>query len=47
MGHDVCSAAPWVNGRQPQAGIALAFHPLAAGMRATATELERLLAGTP
>lgn len=46
-GHDVCSDEPWVNGRQTRAGIALAFHPLAAGMRATATELERLLAGTP
>lgn len=43
-GHDVCSDDPWVNGRETQAGIALAFHPLATGMRATALELERLLA---
>jgi lysophospholipase L1-like esterase len=43
-GHDVCSDDPWVNGQQTQAGLALAFHPLAAGMRAVATELEALLA---
>ena len=43
-GHDVCSDDPWVNGRQTQPGLALAFHPLAAGMRAVATELESLLA---
>ena len=43
-GHDVCSDQPWVNGQRTRAGIALAFHPLAAGMRALATELEALLA---
>jgi lysophospholipase L1-like esterase len=43
-GHDVCSDDPWVNGRETQAGLALAFHPLAAGMRAVAAELEALLA---
>jgi hypothetical protein len=42
-GHDVCSDRPWVNGRQTRAGVALAFHPLAAGMRGLAAELERLL----
>ncbi len=42
-GHDVCSDEPWVNGRRTRTGVALAFHPLAAGMRATATELELLL----
>ena len=44
-GHDVCSDDPWVNGRETQAGLALAFHPLAEGMRAVAAELEDLLAG--
>jgi lysophospholipase L1-like esterase len=43
-GHDVCSARPWVNGRRTQPGVALAFHPLAAGARATATLLEDLVA---
>lgn len=44
-GHDVCGAEPWVNGRQTQAGVALAFHPLATGAKATAALLEDLLAG--
>lgn len=43
-GHDVCSPTPWVNGRATRAGVALAYHPLAAGMRGVATELESLLA---
>jgi lysophospholipase L1-like esterase len=43
-GHDVCSPRPWVNGRQTQPGVALAFHPLADGARATATLLEDLVA---
>lgn len=42
-GHDVCSARPWVNGRRTQPGVALAFHPLAAGARATAGLLEDLV----
>jgi hypothetical protein len=43
-GHDVCSEDPWVNGRQTQPGLALAFHPLAEGARATAELLEELVA---
>ena len=43
-GHDVCSDEPWVNGRRTQVGVALAFHPLEAGMQAMAAELEALLA---
>ena len=44
-GHDVCSAHPWVNGLRTQPGVALAFHPLAAGARATASLLEDLVSG--
>ena len=43
-GHDVCSDEPWVNGRQTEPGLALAFHPLAEGARATAELLEELVA---
>ena len=43
-GHDVCSPDPWVNGRTTEAGVALAFHPLATGMQGVAAELEALLA---
>jgi lysophospholipase L1-like esterase len=43
-GHDVCSDEPWVNGRQTEPGVALAFHPLAEGARATAELLEELVA---
>ena len=42
-GHDVCSTRPWVNGRQTQPGVALAFHPLASGARATAALLEKTI----
>lgn len=35
-GHDICSADPWVNGRVTDRRKALAYHPLAAGMRADA-----------
>ena len=35
-GHDICSAAPWVNGRVTDRQRALAYHPFAAGMRADA-----------
>lgn len=45
-GHDVCSAEPWVNGRRTRTGVALAFHPLAAGAHATATLLEDLIAAS-
>ena len=47
-GHDVCSADPWVNGRRTVEGQALAYHPLATGMRATADAvLAELGSGTP
>ncbi len=42
-GHDVCSDEPWVNGRRTRSGVALAFHPLAAGAAATARLLEDLV----
>jgi lysophospholipase L1-like esterase len=35
-GHDICSAHPWVNGSVTDQQRALAYHPLAAGMRADA-----------
>jgi len=35
-GHDICSSDPWVNGRETRQGVALAYHPLASGMRAVA-----------
>jgi lysophospholipase L1-like esterase len=38
-GHDVCSATPWVNGSRTQQGVALAYHPLEAGMRAVAKQV--------
>jgi lysophospholipase L1-like esterase len=38
-GHDICSADPWVNGRQTRQDVALAYHPLEAGMRAVARQL--------
>ena len=40
-GHDICSAEPWVNGRVTDRQRALAYHPLATGMRAVA---DRVLA---
>lgn len=38
VGHDVCSASPWVNGVVPSAGTA--FHPNAAGAAATAAQVD-------
>jgi lysophospholipase L1-like esterase len=35
-GHDICSAAPWVNGGVTDRQRALAYHPFASGMRAVA-----------
>jgi hypothetical protein len=35
-GHDICSSDPWVNGRVTRRGVALAYHPFLAGMRADA-----------
>jgi lysophospholipase L1-like esterase len=42
-GHDICSAAPWIQGRDDQLGVALAYHPRADEQRAVADLLlERL-----
>jgi GDSL-like lipase/acylhydrolase family protein len=38
-GHDICSADPWVNGSVTDRTRALAYHPLAAGMRADARQV--------
>jgi lysophospholipase L1-like esterase len=42
-GHDVCSRAPWVNGRRSIPDVAFAYHPLEAGMRAVARQVEQAL----
>ncbi len=44
-GHDACSPAAWVNGGATSPTRALAFHPYAAGMRATAAAALRSLVG--
>ncbi|WP_435746532.1 SGNH/GDSL hydrolase family protein [Nocardioides sp. SYSU DS0663] len=44
-GHDVCSDDPWVNGRITRDGVALAYHPLAAGQQVTAGLVLDALAG--
>jgi lysophospholipase L1-like esterase len=41
--HDVCAADPWVNGAATLPTEALAYHPNAAGMRATAQAVFRSL----
>lgn len=38
-GHDICSTRPWVNGKETLRDKALAYHPLAAGMRADAARV--------
>lgn len=46
-GHDVCAGGDaWVNGRRTVATRALAFHPYAAGMRATAAQVHARLTGS-
>lgn len=42
-GHDICSQHPWVNGSVSNRQKALAYHPLAAGMRAVAREVAAAL----
>ena len=42
-GHDICSAHPWVNGRETRQGVALAYHPLASGMRAVTAMVQHEL----
>ena len=42
-GHDVCSPHPWVNGSVTDRQKALAYHPLASGMRADERVVLRLL----
>lgn len=44
-GHDICSDEPWVNGARTVRGEALAFHPLAEGMQATADAVVDALGG--
>ena len=44
VGHEICSDAPWVNGRRTDQARALAFHPFAEGQEAVADVLLRLLA---
>jgi lysophospholipase L1-like esterase len=46
-GHDVCSADPWVNGSVTDRQKALAYHPLASGMRADAARILAALPGRP
>ncbi len=45
IGHDACSAAPWVNGARPLQGAA--FHPTFAGAHATAAAIADVLTKTP
>lgn len=43
-GHDVCAAAPWMNGLHPPGGLLAApLHPTLEGMAAVADGLDRLL----
>ena len=44
IGHDACSVEPWVNGSAPASGKA--FHPSAAGAKATAQEVLKLIRQT-
>jgi lysophospholipase L1-like esterase len=44
-GHEICSDAPWVNGRRTDQARALAFHPFAEGQEAVADVLVELLEG--
>jgi lysophospholipase L1-like esterase len=39
VGHDVCSAHPWVNGSRTIRGKAFAYHPLESGMRGVAAAI--------
>lgn len=45
IGHDVCSADPWVNGATPRTGTA--FHPNAAGADAIAKAIISAMVGRP
>lgn len=38
-GHDICSTAPWVNGRVTDRQRALAYHPFAEGMQGIANQV--------
>ena len=44
-GHDICSRDPWVNGSVNDRQKALAYHPLASGMRADARAVVAALQG--
>ena len=39
LGHEICSASPWVNGESTDKSRALAYHPLAEGQKAVARAL--------
>jgi lysophospholipase L1-like esterase len=45
VGHEICSDAPWVNGRRTDQARALAFHPFEEGQQAVADVLLELLGG--
>jgi len=46
-GHHVCAAEAWVNGSSTRALRALAYHPFASGMQATARAVHEALRGQP
>jgi hypothetical protein len=35
-GHDICAEDPWIQGKKPEPGVAVAYHPRAAEQRAVA-----------
>ncbi|HKS45985.1 MAG TPA: SGNH/GDSL hydrolase family protein [Amycolatopsis sp.] len=43
LGHDACSAAPWINGQETKTLEAAAYHPYYAGMRGVARVISRFL----
>lgn len=43
QGHEICSADPWVNGRQTDTSKALAYHPFAAEQEAVAEQIRTVL----
>jgi lysophospholipase L1-like esterase len=47
LGHDICARDAWVNGGRTRALEALAYHPFASGMWASATAIHRALRGGP
>ncbi|MFD2421455.1 SGNH/GDSL hydrolase family protein [Amycolatopsis pigmentata] len=43
LGHDACSASPWINGQYNNPLAAAAYHPFFAGMRGVADAIGRFL----